>query len=196
MERNYLQTAHVVLRQYEERDFDELLDLNSDPEVMKYLTNGVPGTREDVIGGVERTLLYQRKYAGTLGVFTAELSQGREFMGWFHLRPRKSDLDNTRVLELGYRLRRKFWGKGYATEVSLALVDKAFAALDAESVFAQTLASNTASRRVMEKVGMRFENEFIDADNPRLGPAVLYRLIREDWEKKHDNRSKRIGSRG
>lgn len=183
MKQNYLQTKRVLLRQYHREDFEKLLELNSDPEVMRYLTNGVPGVREDVMSGVERTLFYQKKYSGELGVYTAELVERGEFMGWFHLRPAKTDLENTRVLELGYRLRRKFWGKGYATEVSLALVDKAFDGLNAESVFAQTLAQNMASRRVMEKIGMRFEKEFIDTEYPRQGPAVLYRLFRAEWEK-------------
>jgi RimJ/RimL family protein N-acetyltransferase len=182
MSPTYLKTERVLLRQYLTDDFDRLLDLNSDPEVMRYLTNGVPSTREEVASAVERTLLYQKKFDGKLGVFTAELLRGGEFMGWFHLRPDKADLENTRELELGYRLKRKFWGKGYATEVSLALVDKAFGELRAECVWAKTLAENMASRRVMEKVGLRFEREFIDSAFSAQVPSVRYRLFRAEWE--------------
>lgn len=178
----YLKTQRVLLRQYRDDDFDRLLELNSDPDVMRYLTNGQPGTRRDVESGVEWTLLYQKKYDGRLGVFTAELVESGEFMGWFLLRPDKKDLDNTQVLELGYRLKKKFWGKGYATEVSRALLRKAFEGLGADCVFAQTVAPNLASRRVMEKLGMRFDREFIDEEYVKLGPIVLYQLPRADWK--------------
>ena len=113
---------------------------------MRHLTNGEPGTRAEVESGVERTLLYRKKYGGKLGVFTAELIETGEFMGWFHLRPDR----------------------------------KAFEELGADGVFARTLAANKASRRVMEKIGMSFVEEFIDPDYPRQGPAVRYRMTRAD----------------
>jgi RimJ/RimL family protein N-acetyltransferase len=182
MNDKYLKTRRVLLRQYRNEDFDLLIELNSDPEVMKYLTDGTPGSREDVAAAVKRIQLYKKKYSGKLGVYSAELIQSGEFIGWFLLRPDKRDLENTNELELGYRLKKKFWGRGYATEVSLALVRKAFAELNAENVFATTLAQNLASRRVMEKIGMHFEGEFIDQELPRLGPAVLYRILRANPE--------------
>src|SRR5690242_11179036 len=112
----YLQTERVLLRHYRSDDRERLLDLNSDPEVMKYLGGG-PGTPEDFENGIARTLLYQKKYGGRLGLFVSELRASAEFMGWFILRPARHDLDNEKVLELGYRLKKKFWGKGCATEV-------------------------------------------------------------------------------
>lgn len=176
----YLKSRRVLLRQYRDEDFDRLIELSRDPEVMRYLTNGEPATREDVEKGVANTRLYKKKYGGKLGVFTAELLEDGEFMGWFLLRPSKAELDHTKELELGYRLKKKFWRKGYATEVSLRLLRKAFDELGADVVFAQTLAANLPSRRVMEKIGMRFEKEFLDPDYPREGSAVLYRLHRSD----------------
>ncbi len=174
----YLETERARLRQYRPEDFDRMLELNSDPEVMRYL-GGQPGTREEVEGGVARTLLYKEKYGGRLGVFTAELRETGEFMGWFHLRPGRDDLDDTRHLELGYRLKRKFWNRGLATEASSALIDKAFGELGAESVFAQTMKENAPSRRVMEKCGLVFEREF---DDPTWGRrTAVYRLTREPF---------------
>jgi RimJ/RimL family protein N-acetyltransferase len=79
-----------------------------------------------------------------------EKSTGR-FVGWFHLRP--GDGAGPDEPELGYRLRREVWGRGYATEGSLALIDKAFTELRADRVYASTMAVNVASRRVMEKAG-------------------------------------------
>ena len=86
--------------------------------------------------------------------------------------------------ELGYRLRREVWGQGYATEGSRALVDKAFGELGVERVYASTMAVNVASRRVMEKAGMRYVRTF-DADWPVRIPGdeegdVEYAIDRAD----------------
>src|SRR5262245_62395886 len=88
---------------------------------------------------VERTLHYQQRFDGQLGLFMAELLGDNAFIGWFLLRPDTLDPDNTRVLELGYRLKKAFWRQGYATEVSERLVAKAFGELAAETVFAQAM---------------------------------------------------------
>lgn len=126
--------------------------------------------------------MYRERFAGRLGVFTAETLVEGKFLGWFHLRPDRARLEDVANLELGYRLTRRSWGKGYATEVSRALVDKAFAELGAASVWAQALAANGASRRVMEKCGLAFEAEFDDPHYPREGKAVRCRLSRAEWE--------------
>lgn len=82
-------------------------------------------------------------------------------MGWFHLRPDKDFLDDRTRVELGYRLRRKFWGKGVATEISCALITKAWE-LGVKEVFARTHHANSSSARVMEKIGMQLEAKYIE----------------------------------
>jgi RimJ/RimL family protein N-acetyltransferase len=86
---------------------------------------------------------------------------------------------------LGYRLRRSTWGKGYATEGSRALVRKAFEELAVQRVFAETMAVNLASRRVMEKAGLRFVRTFhLTWDDPIPGTEhgeVEYELTAADW---------------
>jgi RimJ/RimL family protein N-acetyltransferase len=171
----YLETARVRLRQLDDGDVERLVALNSDPEVMRYL-GGAPAPREEAEAGVARTKMYRERYGGRLGVFTAELRATGAFMGWFHLRPERTKLDDVKNLELGYRLRKEFWGRGCATEVSLALIDKAFGELGAETVFAVTDAENAASRRVMEKCGLSFEREYVDPDWNRK--TVRYSLAR------------------
>lgn len=112
-----------------------------------------------------------------------ELASG-EFVGWFELEPRDDDPSQ---MELGYRLRRSAWGKGYATEGARALVDRAFAALGAERVCAETMAVNVASRRVLEKAGLRLIRTFhLEWDDPLEGTEegeVEYELRRTDWER-------------
>ena len=88
-------------------------------------------------------------------------------------------------VELGYRLRRSAWGQGYATEGSRALIHKGFTDLDVERVYAETMVVNTASRRVMEKAGLRYVRTF-HADWPDKIPGdehgdVEYALTRAEW---------------
>ncbi len=105
-----------------------------------------------------------------------------EFLGWIGLRP---DDDRPDAAELGYRLRRAAWGHGYATEGARALVAHAFTRTPVTLVHAETMAVNTASRRVMEKVGLRYESTFFENWAHPLPGAELgdvrYVLDRAAW---------------
>ena len=112
-----------------------------------------------------------------------EKSTGR-FVGWFHFRPAAAaDPDE---IELGYRLLRSAWGKGYATEGSRALIQKGFAELGVRRVVASTMVVNVASRRVMEKAGLRFVRTFHqpwpDYIEGQEHGGVEYALLRSEWE--------------
>jgi len=141
----------MILRRFTHEDVDHLVALDSDPEVMRYLTGGEPTPRV----AIERELLPRLIDEGarsTFGRWAAIERLTGDFVGWFALDP-KADL------ELGYRLRRSAWGKGYATEGSLVLIEYAFAS-GARRVYAETMAVNASSRRVLEKVGMRHVRTF------------------------------------
>ncbi len=174
-----LETDRLVLRRLGEADFDELILLDSDPEVTRFVTGGVPEFGEDML----QAWLAQYERWPAYGTFAAiERSSGR-FLGWFHLRPEQERDDEP---ELGYRLRRDAWGKGYATEGSRALIDKAFTELGASRVWAAALAIHTASRRVMENAGMRYVRAF-HGDWPFTIPGdehgdVEYAITRLEWE--------------
>ena len=88
-------------------------------------------------------------------------------------------------MELGYRLRRDAWGAGYGTEGCRALIDKGFTELGVHRVYAETMAVNVASRRVMEKCGLRHVRTFV-SDWPERIPGdehgdVEYALTRAEW---------------
>src|SRR5947209_4562634 len=113
----YLETERLVLRHFTADDADLLIELDSDPAVMRYLTGGKPTPPETIR---ERNLpgilagydTWDRK----LGLFAAHEKDGGAFIGWFILRPEvDGPLDK---VEIGYRLRQAAWGKGYATEAS------------------------------------------------------------------------------
>jgi RimJ/RimL family protein N-acetyltransferase len=148
-----LETPRLVMRQFTEDDADNLFDLDSDPEVMRYLTGGRPIPREEIRDRIIPFNLGVYGRLDRLGTWAAESAATGEFLGWFHFRPGHGSDDITNV-ELGYRLRRSSWNKGYATEGSRALISRGFTDLGVERVFALTMTVNSASRRVLEKCGL------------------------------------------
>jgi RimJ/RimL family protein N-acetyltransferase len=143
-----LETERLTLRELTRDDVDNLVELDSDPEVMRYI-NGGRATPREVIEREELPAFIRRSHG--YGFWAAVEKATGEFVGWFHLRPREDGAADEP--ELGYRLRRSAWGKGYATEGSRALIERAFTDLGAQRVWAETMVVNTASRRVMERRG-------------------------------------------
>jgi RimJ/RimL family protein N-acetyltransferase len=148
-----LETPRLVMRQFTEDDEDNLFNLNSDPEVMRYLTGGRPTPREEIRDRIIPFHLGVYGRLDRLGTWAAESAATGEFLGWFHFRPGHGSDDITNA-ELGYRLCRSAWNKGYATEGSRALISMGFTDLGVERVFALTMTVNSASRRVLEKCGL------------------------------------------
>jgi RimJ/RimL family protein N-acetyltransferase len=180
----YLNTKRIVLREFQLRDEEKLFELDSDPEVMKYLTGGIATAREEILPLIKRVEFLREKFSSRFGVWIAETKETKEFIGWFHFRPDRKDLQNTKRIELGYRLKKNFWGRGIATEVSFALINKGFTELSVEEVFAITLKDNLASQAVMKKVGMGFVREFDYEHSPgNTSLAVEYALKKENYNK-------------
>ena len=179
-----LETPRLVLRQFTENDVDNLFSLNSDPEVMRYLSGGAPTPREEIRDRIIPFHLAVYGQLDRLGSWAAEAAATGEFLGWFHLGGREGS-DATNV-ELGYRLRSPAWGQGYATEGSRALIHRAFTELAVERVFAHTMTVNAASRHVLEKCGLtlvrtfRYEGPF-DIEGAEHG-EVEYAITKPAWE--------------
>jgi len=150
----FLETERLVLRQLTEADVGNLFALDSDPAVMHFLTGGRP-TPRDVIEReiLPRFLRFYKRHDGFGAWAVIEKATG-DFLGWFSFRPPEGSSSPDEV-ELGYRLRQSAWGKGYGTEGARALIRKGFTELGVQRVCARTYQDNLASRRVMEKVGLR-----------------------------------------
>lgn len=172
-------TPRLRLRRFrvDDADLDRLVALHNDPEVMRYLTGGAPMSRDQVAADLREA------FAGP-AYRAAERRDTGAFAGWFVLRPDADRAPGDR--ELGYRLRREAWGQGLATEGARALVAAAFADPAVERVWAQTMAVNAGSRRVMEKAGLRFVRVFhVHFDEPLPGTEhgeVEYAITRAEWQ--------------
>jgi RimJ/RimL family protein N-acetyltransferase len=167
-----VETARLALRKIEEFDLDDLVALDSDPLVMKYLSGGVP-TPLSVYVGPDGLLAKMRRWSDErFGFFAAEVEG--QFIGWFHLRP---SVFEPEIMELGYRLLRAHWGVGYATEGGRALCRLAFDDLGQDRVDACALPENLASITVLKKCGMSYVGDGI---HPRMPATVARFLVTRD----------------
>ena len=179
----FLETERLVLRRFTADDVDLLVALDADPAVTFFITGGTPTPREEVVDEVLPAFLgYYERFPG-YGFWAVEERATGDFLGWVHYRPLPGAPSDEP--ELGYRLVRAAWGQGYATEASRAVVDHGFRALGVRRVVANAMAVNGASRRVMEKLGMRLVRTS-HADWPVHIPGdeegdVEYALTREEW---------------
>jgi RimJ/RimL family protein N-acetyltransferase len=184
----FLETERLILRRFTEDDIDNLVDLDSDPAVV---WGGRSTPREEVERDhIPAYLDYYQRYEGYGFWAVIEKSSGA-FLGWFHYRPYEdAPVDQP---ELGYRLRRSAWGKGYATEGSRALIRKGFTEFGVQRVVAFTYGEHHASRRVMEKAGMRLVRTYrltpeqlasLGITDPTLfdGDDVEYAITKVEWE--------------
>ncbi len=168
-----LQTTRLRLRQFQDtpEDLNFLLNLDTDPEVRRFLDQPRSPTPESAKATLDRFLEWNVK-GERYGFWVAVLQRTDEEIGWFHFRPSRPYAGE---IELGYRLKRSAWGQGYATEGSRALIKRGLGEYGLDKVIATTLVENAASRRVMEKCGLTVEEEFL-YDN-RL-PALKYAIWR------------------
>ena len=179
-----LESARLRLRRFTAADLDLLVELDSDPEVMRWISYGVPTPRERYEHEILPRWFAQYQATPLLGYWAAESRDDGAFVGWFHLRPDRID-DGEQ--ELGYRLRRAAWGQGLATEGSVALLDHGFRRVGTDRISARTLAGNHASQRVMQKCGLRYERDFVYPEDVIAGrsererAAVKYSLDKDAW---------------
>lgn len=175
---NYLDTQRLYLKEFEIGDAHLLYDLDSDPMVTKYV-GGQLETMQEYEDNI-KTYIDNYKKKKNCGFYKAYLKENDLFIGWFCICPEHSDPENYKVLELGYRIKQQYWNKGYATEGSKSLINKAFTELDADTVSAMAYFENEASFKVMEKSGMGFSNEIMFMDKYKV---YRYALNKQDWQK-------------
>jgi RimJ/RimL family protein N-acetyltransferase len=176
-----LETQRLVIRRFRASDLTALSALNRDREVMRYIT-GRPTPAEEVRDQLLPRYLADQERSDGPGHWAADERATGMFVGWFALR---AWAGQERTLELGYRLRRDAWGRGLATEGGLEMLRLAFTTLGADRVTAQTMTVNGRSRRVMERIGLRFVRTFHAEWSESIEGSeqgdVEYALDRDAW---------------
>jgi RimJ/RimL family protein N-acetyltransferase len=175
-------TDRLVLRRFTRDDPELLVELDGDPEVMRYLTGGRTTPRIRVETAMLPAMIRDYDCYPGFGAFATHTKADGEFIGWCMLVPRIDDPPDQ--AELGYRLRKSAWGKGYAVEGAHALIEYGFTERGLKRIFAETMTVNTRSRRVLEKLGLRYEYTYLPPYAPIEGSEhgeVRYTLDAEDW---------------
>lgn len=172
-----LRTPRLLLRQWKQSDLEPFAKMNADPIVMEHFLSA--RTFEESKAFVERiTECFNTK---GFGLFAIELTDTGEFVGFVGLWPSQFDAHFTPCLEIGWRLAKEHWGKGYAPEGARRVLQFAFEELKLDEIFSWCSTTNKNSMRVMEKIGLLrdFDNDFdypICPEGHRLRRHVLYRL--------------------
>ena len=170
-----IETERLILRPWRDTDRDPFFALNSDPAVMEYLP---AGDRASSDAAVDKMIATETAHGHCF--WAVERKADGKFLGFCGPMPAREPLNE---VELGWRLAREAWGRGYATEGARASLSWCWANLDPPTVMAITVPANTRSRHVMEKIGMAYV-EGGDFDHPALPEGdplrrhVLYRAYR------------------
>jgi [ribosomal protein S5]-alanine N-acetyltransferase len=154
-----LETPRLLLRPLELSDAEGMFLLDSNPNVHVYLGNKPVKTIAESIGYIENI---QNQYK-TNGIarFAVIHKESGEFLGWSGIKFITEEENNhINFYEIGYRFREEFWGKGYAYETAKAWYEYAFNELKVDTLYASAHIDNLASRKVLEKIGLKLKNEF------------------------------------
>ena len=184
-----LTTARLRLRGWRDDDLAPFAALNADPEVMRHFPASLDRAVSDAFADRCRAAIAQRGW----GLWAVEVLPGDDdrgdagaFLGFVGLAKPRFEAHFTPAVEVGWRLARPFWGRGYATEAATGALAYGFGELGLDEVVSFTTVANDRSRRVMERLGMHrdpgedFDHPSLAADDP-IRPHVLYRLRREEF---------------
>lgn len=174
-----LRTERLVLRDWRDSDLAPFAALNADPDVMQHFRGTLTRAESDAFAARIRANFRQDGW----GLWAVEVIGGEPFIGFVGLARQTFEAHFTPAVEVGWRLAKAAWGRGYAPEAARAVIEFGFAELGLTEIVSITTAGNAKSRRVMEKIGMTyepaddFEYPLLEEGHP-LRPSVLYRLRR------------------
>ncbi|HET6266423.1 MAG TPA: GNAT family N-acetyltransferase [Acidobacteriota bacterium] len=155
-----VETQRLLLRPFAATDLECLVRINSDPDVMQFIANGRPWPEERTRLRLNAILNHWTRHG--FGLWATIYKEENALIGFCGLQ----HLEQTPEVEVGYRLDKKYWGKGLATEGAAASIQYGFEMLKLQRIVAVVHPNNRASRRVLEKCGMRFEKmaRYYEAD--------------------------------
>lgn len=167
-----LETERLILREFSTADAEQLYLLNLDPEVIKYTGDPAFKNKAEAASFLENYNQYQKYGFGRWAVI--EKNSG-DFLGWCGLKhdPAHHETD------IGFRFFKIHWNNGYATESAKACLQKGFSTFGLQRIIGRAMKENTASVKVLEKLGMVFEKEF---DFYQGHAGLLYKIEKENFK--------------
>ena len=171
----YIETNRLILREIEESDAQGIFELDGDPEVHRYLGEKPIKDIEEsksIINYIRNQ--YEEHGIGRWAVIDKKTD---EFVGWSGLKYEKEVRDEMYYYDLGYRLKKKFWGRGIATETAIESLKYGFQVMGLKEIYAGAHIDNIASNKILKKVGLKFLEVF-EYDG---APHNWYRIDKNEW---------------
>jgi len=177
-------TGRLSLRGWRKGDEEGFARMNSDVEVMEYYPRTLSGEESDALAVRFDSLIKKNGW----GFWAVELKREEKFIGFIGLNRPTYDLPVKPCVEIGWRLAKEYWGKGYATEGAKMALKFAFQELELNRVYSFTPVLNQRSQAVMERIGMKnvsqnFMHPLVPAHSP-LSEHVLYEISKKEYSAK------------
>lgn len=158
-----LETDRLLLREMKVSDAKALFEMDSNPNVHKYLWNKPLTSINEVYQSIE--MVRNQYLKNNIGRFVVILKETNTLIGWAGLKYNTEIVnDKINFYDIGYRLNEKFWGKGYASEASFAWLDYGFKIMKIETMMAAAHTENMASNRILRKIGMQMTEQYLEDD--------------------------------
>jgi RimJ/RimL family protein N-acetyltransferase len=171
-----IHTDRLLMRRWLDSDREPFAALNADPETMRYFPATLDRPASDAFVDRIESRFEQQGY----GLWALEVTDTGEFIGFTGLNPLPDNVPGAGGTEVGWRLARHAWHRGYATEAATAVLDVAFGRLGLNEIWSMTAVLNEPSQAVMRRLGLsevaRFDHPGIPAGHP-LRPHVTYHLV-------------------
>lgn len=179
----FTETDRFILREILITDINGMFELDSDPEVHKYLGNNPVCNKEQIENVINS--IRQQYIDNGIGRWAIIDKTTKEFIGWTGLKLVTEDTNNHKnFYDIGYRLIKKYWGQGVATETAIAALEYAFDTLNIDEVYASANCENEGSNKILKKVGLNFIETFYYDDIK----CNWYKIDRHEYENKKPNR--------
>jgi len=174
-------SERLGFRSWMPQDLNELEIMNSDIAVMEHFPK--TSTKEENQDLFERLKLQYKKHKHTY--FATEIRATNEFIGFIGLAYQEYETEYTPAVDIGWRLKKSAWGKGYATEGAKKCLEYGFSVLSLNEIIATCTIQNFKSEKVMRKIGMKKVGEFIHPqlkEYPKHKECICYHINKKEWK--------------
>ncbi len=174
-----IETERLILREVEYIDENDLFEMDADPAVHLYIENNPVKSIDEITKVIKQ--LKEQYIKNGIARWAVVDKTTNECVGWSGLKYSNQTINNyTNFYDLGYRFKRKHWGKGFATESSIAILNYGFEKLNTEKIFAITDPKNINSKKVLTKLGF----EFMETFDYHGDPTDWFELKKSTWKYK------------
>ena len=172
----HIETKRLIIRDIEEFDVQGIYDLDSDPEVHEFLGKRPINTMEQAADEIE--FIRKQYITNGIGRWAIIDKKTADFVGWTGLKYEQKLRSDFSYYDLGYRLRKKYWGKGIATETAIESLKYGFMSMNLNEICAAATVNHIASNRILTKIGLSFVETF-EFEGELLN---WYKITKSEWK--------------